>query len=148
MNYLTSTAGDAGVRSAYGANYDRLAELKSKYDPKELFQLESQYPTHGKLPVIRNIAMCSAAASFFWPATFCALLSSRLTDRRSACGIRPGRLTKMKTLTWKTIFAALNPSPLFEAIAALAEELATRDRQICPRPSTRREEASCHSTRL
>lgn len=53
----------------------------------------------------------------------------------------------MTTLTWKSMFAALNPSPLFEAIAAFAEDLATRDRQICPNQSTHREEPSCHSTR-
>jgi hypothetical protein len=52
----------------------------------------------------------------------------------------------VKTLTWKSMLAALNPSPLFEAIAAFAEELATRDRQICPKQSIRREETSCHST--
>ena len=52
----------------------------------------------------------------------------------------------MKTLTWKSMLAALNPSPLFEAVAAFAEELATRDRQICPSQSTRREEPSCHSS--
>jgi len=53
----------------------------------------------------------------------------------------------MKTLTWKSMLATLNPSPLFEAVAAFAEELATRDRKICPKPSTRREEPPCHSTR-
>ena len=51
----------------------------------------------------------------------------------------------MNTLTWKSIIAALNPSPLFEAVAAFAEELATRDRQPSPKQSTRREEPSCHS---
>lgn len=37
LNYLTNAAGDAGVRTAYGTNYDRLAELKSKYDPTNFF---------------------------------------------------------------------------------------------------------------
>ena len=37
LNYLTSAAGDAEVKTAYGANYDRLAELKSKYDPTNFF---------------------------------------------------------------------------------------------------------------
>jgi len=37
LNYLTSSAADAGVRTAYGANYDRLVELKSKYDPTNFF---------------------------------------------------------------------------------------------------------------
>lgn len=35
----------------------------------------------------------------------------------------------MKSLTWKSIFATLNPSPLLEAIAAFAEELSTSDRR-------------------
>lgn len=52
----------------------------------------------------------------------------------------------MKTLTWKSMLAALNPSPLFEAVAAFAEELATRDSQICSKQSARQEERSCHET--
>jgi FAD/FMN-containing dehydrogenase len=31
--------GEAQVRSAYGANYERLAEIKRKYDPDNLFQM-------------------------------------------------------------------------------------------------------------
>lgn len=31
--------GEEQVRSAYGANYERLAELKHKYDPTNLFRL-------------------------------------------------------------------------------------------------------------
>jgi hypothetical protein len=30
----------------------------------------------------------------------------------------------MNTLTWRDVFASLNPSPMFEAVAMLAEELA------------------------
>jgi hypothetical protein len=33
LNYLTKGLGDRGVRTAYGRNYERLAVLKSKYDP-------------------------------------------------------------------------------------------------------------------
>jgi len=37
LNYLTSEAGEAGLRTAYGSNYDRLTELKRKYDPTNFF---------------------------------------------------------------------------------------------------------------
>jgi FAD/FMN-containing dehydrogenase len=37
VNYLS--ADDGQVRSAYGANYDRLAQIKARYDPRNLFRL-------------------------------------------------------------------------------------------------------------
>jgi hypothetical protein len=37
VNYLTGTEGPAGVRAAYGENYDRLVALKNKYDPANFF---------------------------------------------------------------------------------------------------------------
>jgi FAD/FMN-containing dehydrogenase len=37
LNYLTEGAGKAGVKDAYGSNYERLAGLKSKYDPTNFF---------------------------------------------------------------------------------------------------------------
>jgi FAD/FMN-containing dehydrogenase len=38
VNFL-SAEGDERVRAAYGANYDRLVELKDEYDPTNLFRL-------------------------------------------------------------------------------------------------------------
>ncbi len=38
VNFLTSDETDR-VRSAYGANYDRLAQIKRKYDPDNLFHI-------------------------------------------------------------------------------------------------------------
>jgi FAD/FMN-containing dehydrogenase len=38
VNFLTADEGDR-VRSAYGPNYDRLAQLKRKYDPDNLFRM-------------------------------------------------------------------------------------------------------------
>jgi hypothetical protein len=37
LNYLTQSAGEKGVRAAYGPNLQRLASLKSKYDPANFF---------------------------------------------------------------------------------------------------------------
>ena len=34
---------------------------------------------------------------------------------------------EMKALTWKEVFASMNPSPVFEALAMLAEDLAIKD---------------------
>ena len=52
----------------------------------------------------------------------------------------------MRTLTWKSVLATLNPSPIFEAVAAFAEELATTDRQTCSKQYARQEERPCHDT--
>ncbi|MBP6018348.1 MAG: FAD-binding oxidoreductase [Burkholderiaceae bacterium] len=38
VNFLTSDEGDR-VRSAYGSNYERLAQIKRKYDPNNLFHV-------------------------------------------------------------------------------------------------------------
>jgi FAD/FMN-containing dehydrogenase len=39
VNYLSEGEGEERVRSAYGANYDRLVKLKSKYDPTNFFRI-------------------------------------------------------------------------------------------------------------
>ena len=45
LNYYSEDdVGDDPVRAAYGANYDRLVELKTKYDPKNLFHLNANIP--------------------------------------------------------------------------------------------------------
>ena len=38
VNFLTADEGDR-VRSAYGSNYDRLAQVKRRYDPSNLFRM-------------------------------------------------------------------------------------------------------------
>jgi FAD/FMN-containing dehydrogenase len=38
-NFMMDDEGDARVKAAYGANYERLASLKKKYDPANLFHV-------------------------------------------------------------------------------------------------------------
>jgi len=45
VNYLTVGAGEAGVRAAYGSNYERLVALKEQVRTHRLLQLEPQYQT-------------------------------------------------------------------------------------------------------
>ncbi len=43
VNFLTQDEQDR-VRLAYGSNYDRLATLKKKYDPNNLFRMNQNIP--------------------------------------------------------------------------------------------------------
>ncbi len=39
LNYLGDDQGDVAIRAAYGPNYDRLREIKRRYDPENVFHL-------------------------------------------------------------------------------------------------------------
>jgi FAD/FMN-containing dehydrogenase len=39
LNYLTDDQGESAVRAAYGPNWDRLVEVKRRYDPDNVFHL-------------------------------------------------------------------------------------------------------------
>jgi hypothetical protein len=38
-NFMMDDEGEARVKAAYGGNYERLAILKKKYDPENLFRV-------------------------------------------------------------------------------------------------------------
>jgi FAD/FMN-containing dehydrogenase len=38
VNYLSEGSGQAGVKTGYGSNYERLVALKRKYDPTNFFR--------------------------------------------------------------------------------------------------------------
>ena len=39
LNYLGDDQADDAIRAAYGPNYDRLVEVKRRYDPDNVFHL-------------------------------------------------------------------------------------------------------------
>jgi FAD/FMN-containing dehydrogenase len=44
VNYLDDDEPSDAVRHAYGPNYDRLVELKRRYDPDNIFRLNQNIP--------------------------------------------------------------------------------------------------------
>ena len=39
VNYMSDDESERRVSSAYGPNYDRLSQVKAKYDPQNVFHL-------------------------------------------------------------------------------------------------------------
>ena len=55
VNFLTADEGDR-LRSAYGANYDRLAQVKRRYDPDNLFRVNQNIePAASGAPVAASV---------------------------------------------------------------------------------------------
>jgi FAD/FMN-containing dehydrogenase len=55
VNFLTADEGDR-LRSAYGPNYDRLAQVKRKYDPDNLFRVNQNIePAASRAPVAASV---------------------------------------------------------------------------------------------
>jgi FAD/FMN-containing dehydrogenase len=48
LNYFSDDDGTDAVRAAYGPNYDRLVELKRRYDPENAFHLKPQIDPVGR----------------------------------------------------------------------------------------------------
>ena len=48
VNFLTEEEGDERIRAAYGKNYERLVEVKTKWDPENLFQINKNIATRVK----------------------------------------------------------------------------------------------------
>ena len=47
LNYLGDDQADGAIRAAYGRNYDRLREVKRRYDPDNVFHLNHNIGTEG-----------------------------------------------------------------------------------------------------
>jgi FAD/FMN-containing dehydrogenase len=44
LNYLTDDQGSGAVRSAYGPNWDRLVQVKTRVDPENVFHRNQNIP--------------------------------------------------------------------------------------------------------
>ncbi len=44
VNFLTEEEGDERIRAAYGKNYEKLVEAKTKWDPQNLFRMNKNIP--------------------------------------------------------------------------------------------------------
>lgn len=48
VNFLHNDEGEARIRAAYGSSYDRLAQIKARYDPDNVFRSNQNIrPAHG-----------------------------------------------------------------------------------------------------
>ena len=46
INFLTEEEGGERIQAAYGKNFERLVEIKSKWDPKNLFRTNKNIAPH------------------------------------------------------------------------------------------------------
>lgn len=85
--------GERRVREAYGPHYDRLVALKKKYDPANLFRLNSNikpevvvardYPTRRGQPVLDERVGADGRRRRFRPASFVSLPEQARPDLHS-----------------------------------------------------------------
>ena len=48
INFMSDDEGEARVRASYGANYERLVNVKNRYDPTNLFRVNHNIRPHEK----------------------------------------------------------------------------------------------------
>jgi FAD/FMN-containing dehydrogenase len=48
VNFLTEEEGVERIRAAYGVNYDRLIQIKTKWDPENIFRMNKNIPARAK----------------------------------------------------------------------------------------------------
>jgi FAD/FMN-containing dehydrogenase len=48
VNFLTEEEGTERIHAAYGKNYDRLVQIKAKWDPENLFRMNKNIPAQAK----------------------------------------------------------------------------------------------------